>query len=141
MDGAEGAWRLSHVQLLATPWTGPTRLLCPWDSPGKNIEVGSHSPLQGIFPTQGLNPGLLNCRWIIYHLIFRDGNSKILVYQLPWIKEEKKRHRQNTDEFYGSEMILYNTVMMILIIIHLSKPKECTKARVNLNVNYNLCII
>ena len=38
-------------------------------------------------------------------------------------------------------MILYNTVMMILIIIHFSKPKECTKARVNLNVNYNLCMI
>ena len=38
-------------------------------------------------------------------------------------------------------MILYNTVMMILIIIHFSKPEECTKARVNLNVNYNLCMI
>ena len=31
----------------------------PWDSPGKNTGVGSHSFLQGIFPTQGLNPGLL----------------------------------------------------------------------------------
>ena len=28
------------------------RLFCPWDSPGKNIGVGSHSFLQGIFPTQ-----------------------------------------------------------------------------------------
>ena len=32
------------------------RLLCPWDSPGKNTGVGSHSGLQGIFPTQGSNP-------------------------------------------------------------------------------------
>ena len=55
-------------QPLKTPWTGPTRLLCPWDSPGKNAEAGSHSLLQGIFPTQGLNPGLLCCRWILYHL-------------------------------------------------------------------------
>ena len=30
----------------------PTRLLCPWDSPGKNIEVGCHFLLQEIFPTQ-----------------------------------------------------------------------------------------
>ena len=37
----------------------PTRLLCPWDSPGKNIGVGCHFLLQWIFPTQGLNPGLL----------------------------------------------------------------------------------
>ena len=35
----------------------PARLLCPWDSAGKNTGVGSHSLLQGIFPTQGLNPG------------------------------------------------------------------------------------
>ena len=31
----------------------PTRLLCPWDSPGKNTGVGCHALLQGIFPTQG----------------------------------------------------------------------------------------
>ena len=31
---------------------------CPWNSPGNNTEVGSHSLLQGIFPTQGLNLGL-----------------------------------------------------------------------------------
>ena len=37
----------------------PTRLFCPWDSPDKNIGVGCHALLQGIFPTQGLNPGLL----------------------------------------------------------------------------------
>ena len=37
----------------------PARLLHPWDSPGKNTGVGFHSPLQGIFPTQGLNMCLL----------------------------------------------------------------------------------
>ena len=46
----------------------PTRLLCPWDSPGKNTGVGSHSLLQGIFPTQGSNPGLWHCRQILYCL-------------------------------------------------------------------------
>ena len=38
-----------------TLWTvAPTRLLCPWDSPGKNSVVDCHTLLQGIFPTQGL---------------------------------------------------------------------------------------
>ena len=37
----------------------PTRLLCPWDSPGKNTGAGYHALLQGIFPTQGSNPSLL----------------------------------------------------------------------------------
>ena len=35
----------------------PTRLLCPWDSPGKNTGVDGHVLIQGIFPTQGSNPG------------------------------------------------------------------------------------
>ena len=37
---------------------GTARLLCPWDSPGKNIGVGCHSLLQRIFPIQGSNLGL-----------------------------------------------------------------------------------
>ena len=39
-----------------------------WNSPGQNPGVGSHSLLQGIFPTQGSNPGLPHCRWIVYQL-------------------------------------------------------------------------
>ena len=46
----------------------PTRLLCLWNSPGKRTGVGSHSLLQGIFPTQRLNPSLLHYRHILYHL-------------------------------------------------------------------------
>jgi len=37
-------------------------------SPGKNTGVGCHALLQGIFPTQGSNPGLRHCRRILYHL-------------------------------------------------------------------------
>ena len=44
------------------------RLLCPWDFPGKNTGVGCHFLLQVIFPTQGLNLGLLHCWHILYHL-------------------------------------------------------------------------
>ena len=45
-----------------------TRLLCPWDSPCRNTGVGCHALLQGFFPTQGSNPGLWHCRWILSHL-------------------------------------------------------------------------
>ena len=44
------------------------RLLCPWNSPGKSTGMGFHFLLQGIFPTQGWNPSLLQCRQILYHL-------------------------------------------------------------------------
>ena len=47
---------------------GPPWLLRPWDFPGKSTGVGCHFLLQGIFPTQGLNPGLLHCRQTLYPL-------------------------------------------------------------------------
>ena len=46
----------------------PTRIFCPWGFPGKNTGVGCHSLLQGIFLTQGSNPGFLHCGQILYHL-------------------------------------------------------------------------
>ena len=49
----------------------------PWNSPGKNAGVGSLSFLQGIFPTQGLNPGLPHCRQILYQLSHK-GSPRIL---------------------------------------------------------------
>ena len=45
-----------------------TRLLCPWNSPGKYTGVVYHFLLQGIFPAQELNPGLPPCRQILYDL-------------------------------------------------------------------------
>ena len=42
---------------LVTPWPVTCRLLCPWDSPGKNTGVGCHSLLQGYVPHPGIKPG------------------------------------------------------------------------------------
>ena len=47
------------------------------DSPGKNTRVGFHTLLQGIFPTQGSNPGLSHLRCILYHLS-HQGSPRIL---------------------------------------------------------------
>ena len=49
----------SHIHLFLTYGLQPTRLLCPWDSPGKNTGVGCHALLQGISLTQGSNSCLL----------------------------------------------------------------------------------
>ena len=58
---------------LSTAWTVPTRLFCPLESPGKNTGVGCHFLLQGFFLTQELNPGLLHCRQILYHLSYQES--------------------------------------------------------------------
>ena len=49
----------------------------PWNSPGQNTGIGTFSLLQGIFPTQGWNPGLPHCRWILYQLS-QKGSPRIL---------------------------------------------------------------
>ena len=70
IDILGGKWRL-RVKVLVTqlcltlcdPWAVAASFLCPWNSPGKNIGLGCHFLLQGIFPTQGLKLGFLHCRF------------------------------------------------------------------------------
>ena len=52
-------------------------LYIPWNSLGQNTGVGKLSLLQGIVPTQGSNPGLPHCRWILYQLSHK-GSPRIL---------------------------------------------------------------
>ena len=55
----------------------PHVLYSPWNSPGCNTGAGSLSFLQGIFPTQGSNPGLPHCRQIL-HQLSHKGSPRIL---------------------------------------------------------------
>ena len=66
----------------------------PWDSPEKNTRVGSQSLLQGIFPTQGSNPGVPHCRWVLYQLShqgspIRRAESKSLPNRLEILSDTK----------------------------------------------------
>ena len=55
----------------------PHGLYNPWNSLGQNTGVGSLSLLQGIFPTQGSNPGLPRCRHILYQLSHKESSRKL----------------------------------------------------------------
>ena len=76
----------SHVQLMPQYAMQPARLLCPWDSPGKNIEVCCYALLQGIFLTQGLNRHLLHLpcigRQVLHqcHLYLLNSKSLLIFY-------------------------------------------------------------
>ena len=73
------SWRFKSIAV---------RLLCPWDSPGKNTGVGCHFLLQGIFPTQESNPCLLYCRWILYHSATRE------CAKIKWnLKKKKEKNK------------------------------------------------
>ena len=81
---------LTHVRLFTT-----TGLYSPWNSPGQNTGVGSHSLLQGIFSTQGLNPGLLYCRQILYQLSHK-GSPRILEWKAHPFSTESSWPRNRT---------------------------------------------
>ena len=95
---SEMKWKsLSHVRLSVIAWT-----ICPWNSPGQNTGVSSHSFLQGIFPTQRSNPGLLYCRWILFSSWdTREAHfkkcciSNTLPYKMPIIRNHQIRSDQS----------------------------------------------
>ena len=75
-------WKCSAVLCLVAQWCltqcdpmdcSPPGSSVHGDCPGNNIAVGCHALLQGIFPTQGLNPGLSQCRQILYHLSHQES--------------------------------------------------------------------
>ena len=68
---------------------------CTWNSPGQNNGVGCHSLLQGIFPNQGSNPGLLQCRQILYHLS-HEGSPRILEWVAYPFSSESSQLRNRT---------------------------------------------
>ena len=65
---------LSCVRLFVT-WTVACQAPCPWNSPGQDTVVDSHSLLQGIFLTQRLIRGLLHCRLILHHLSHQEAQK------------------------------------------------------------------
>ena len=66
---------LSHLSESHSVMSDSLWLYSPWNSPGQNTGVGSLSLLQGIFPTQGSNPGFPFCRWILYQLYHLPANA------------------------------------------------------------------
>ena len=85
----------------------PPGSFCPWDSPSKNTGVGCYSLLQGIFPTQGSNPGLLHCRQMLYSMNLYHMMLPLFKYLYP--------HRLNNLQIgtavYKTKITKWNTTL------------------------------
>ena len=71
---------------LATPWTIASRLLCPWDFPGKNIGLGCHFLLQGIFSPRDSSMDSCIGRQILFHWATREALTFMYRIVLIWKK-------------------------------------------------------
>jgi len=75
-------WKVKVAQLcliLCEP-----RDYSPWNSSGQNTGVGKLTLLQGIFPTQGSNPGLLHCRQILHQLSYQGSPRNLHAEYIMW---------------------------------------------------------
>ena len=114
----------------------PHGLYSPWNSPGQNTGVGSLSLLQGIFPTQGSNPGLPHCRQILNWLSHK-GSPRILEWVACPFSSGPSRPRNRTGVCFLSnpkmlfsllpkqhERVLSGLIMMkvVLMVIPFGSP-------------------
>ena len=77
----------------------PHGLYSPWTSPGQNTGVGRLFLLQRIFPTQGSNPGLPHCRWILYQLSHQGSPHNKKLLNSP--SSQKSTGGSNSHPFYA----------------------------------------
>ena len=73
----------------------PHEMYSPWYSPGQNTGVGSLSLLYGIFPTQGLNPGFLSIRHILYCLSHQESPGAHLTVSRLWLLTKELINEEN----------------------------------------------
>ena len=74
-------WAIREAQVIQSCLTlWPHGLYSSWNSPGQNTGVGSLSLLQGVFPNQGSNQGLLYSRWILYQVSYQRSSSDVSTY-------------------------------------------------------------
>ena len=91
-------------------------LYSQWNSPGQNTGVGSHSLLQGIFPMQGSNPGLLHCKWLLHQLSHKGSSLKKVIFKDCYIRLcsllEREQYTFNTSKV-KCEFDFYKTFVNI----------------------------
>ena len=122
-------WKWSHSVVsdsLRPHGLQPTRLLRPWDFPGKSTGVGFHLLLQGIFLTQGSNPGFLHCRQMLYHLSHQGSL--------------KEKERTNVCLFVYFSLSLHSLVLVIQNFFTLSPELIITQRTAQLKLCTKDCI-
>ena len=88
----------------------PHGLYSPCKSPGQNTGVDSLSLFQGIFPTQGSNPGLLHCKWILYQLSLKRSPRILECVAVPF-SSRSSRPRNRTRVSYIASRFFTNWAM------------------------------
>ena len=110
----------------------PVRLLCPWNSPGKNTGVGCRFLFWGIFPTQGLNPHLLGLLVLASRLFTTEEAPRTYTF----LPEDNKSNNSSSVRGLVLPMFPHSNFSLILLhyfcnssilIIQFGKNENCAK--------------
>ena len=104
---------LSESRSFVSDSLRPHGLHSPWNSSGQNTGVGNLSLFQGIFPTLGLNPGLLHCRQILYQLNYEGMLRTSTNYY----------HKEDVGHIYNGLLCLSKSLQSCL---SLCDPMDCS---------------
>ena len=103
------------------------------DSPGKNARVGCHALLQGTLPTQGLNPGLPHCRWILYNksLLMKvkvKSLSPVRLFGTPWTAAHQAPPSMgfSRQEYWSGVPLLPAAAKSLQSCLTLCDPIDCS---------------
>jgi len=126
---------LSHVWLCSLPGTS-----VHGDSPGKTTGVGCHALLQGIFPTQGLNPGLPHCRQSLFCLSHQGSPRTLEWVAYPFSRGPfQSRNRTEVSNMAGKFFINWATREALRLPLgKYSLPPSCPLPRMNILVYFTV---
>ena len=109
------------------------------DSWGKNTGVGCHALFQGIIPTQGSNPGLPHCRWILYHLS-HQGSRRILEWVACPFSKGTSRPRNQSGVSCIAGGFFTSWKFHIRVIILLPSIYYCNNRRMDSNISVTITL-
>ena len=103
--------------------------LCPWDFPGKDTGVGCHFLLQGLFPTQGLNLGLLQFKHKLYDL--SNSGSPVAGWQWSLLKQYSVSYRLSICSLVLGIKILFVIVRQgLLLFYNIAQGRDYSFSRI-----------
>ena len=126
----------SHSVVSDSLW--PHGLYSPWNSPGQNTRVSSLSLLQGIFPTQRLNPGLPHCRQIFYQLSYKGRSLDYRVAKCLDMGSQRVMHDWATKAHRVSKSC---PVMVCISVYVLDRKSKLEHSFNNCMVYSGICLL
>ena len=128
-DGKVKVKLLSRVRLFVNTWTVAHQAPPSWDFPGKSTGVGCRLLLQGIFPTQGWNPGLLHCRQMLLPSeppgkSWKMGSQAVRMKLRKWRRRTNGREKMSTWKFYPGLTMSLSFLKSQLFLRKMSKVRE-----------------